>query len=61
MPGRQDSRCRDNAGMPGQQTHVVLNKAPYCNTDVDNVDAITRKTSLTTMQTDSLRHVVLFI
>ena len=31
------------------------------NTDVDNAGTITRTTSLTTTQTDSLRHVVLFI
>jgi len=33
----------------------------HCKTDVDNVDAITHETSLTTTQTDSLWHVVLFI
>jgi len=31
------------------------------NTDVDNAGTITRTASLTTTQTDSLRHVVLFI
>jgi len=39
----------------------MLSAIEHRNTDVDNADAITCKTSLTTMQTDSLWHAVLFI
>jgi len=59
MLGCLDSRRRDNAGMPGQQT--MLFAIEHRATDVDNADAITRKTLLTAMQTGSLWHVVLFM
>ena len=60
------------ARTPGQQTpgqiqhgnegcKRMLFAIKHCNTDIDNADAITRETSLTTMQTNSLWHVVLFI
>jgi len=44
-----------------RDSRLMLFAIEHRNTDVDNADAITRKTSLTTTQTDSLRHVVLFV